>query len=34
MNDNSILLNGDIKKVLYKYLVNSVLGMLAVSFCI
>jgi len=34
MNDNSILLNGDIKKVFYKYLVNSVLGMLAVSFCI
>lgn len=35
MNDNkNILLNGDIKKIFYKYLFNSVLGMLAVSFCI
>lgn len=35
MNDNkNILLNGDIKKIFYKYLLNSVLGMLAVSFCI
>ena len=31
---NKILLNGDIRKIYYKYLLNSVLGMLAVSFCI
>lgn len=34
MNDNTILLNGNIKKIFYKYLVNSVLGMLSVSLCI
>lgn len=31
---NEILLNGDIKKIYYRYLINSVLGMLSVSFCI
>ncbi|MGL5348413.1 MAG: MATE family efflux transporter [Peptostreptococcaceae bacterium] len=31
---NKILLNGNIIKIYYKYLLNSVLGMLAVSFCI
>ncbi|MDB8804265.1 MATE family efflux transporter [Romboutsia sp. 1001216sp1] len=30
----SVFLNSDINKLFYKYLINSVLGMLAVSFCI
>lgn len=34
MDKNTLLLKGNINSVFYKYLFNSVLGMLAVSFCI